>query len=166
VGLSILGITAGTIELGHTEFYAIIAGVCLSAATLIITFQYRRKNLSVSGITDVTRAIDGGKFRGASNKLYGKYFENKDISESDLQKAAEQIRSDLMVIQGLIESNMVNTKRVFGTYSDIIVSSVDSYKKFLEEFEPQYSKLDVPIQKIYDTSFQWIKEKKLIKKVT
>ena len=166
MGLSVLGIITGVIDLGHAEFYAIIAGMCVSVATLLITIQYRRKNMRVMGITNITSAIDGGNFRNASNKLYGKYFENKDISESDLQKAAEQVRSDLMVIQGLIESRMVNTKRVFGTYSDVIMYTLDSYKKFLEEFEPQDSDLDAPIQRIYDTSLQWIKEKKLIKKVT
>ena len=160
MGSSLSGVI-GAIDLGHGEFYVIITGVLFAFLTFFITFQHRRRNMSVYGITDVTRAVDGRKFREASNNLYGKYFENKDVSESDLQDAAQQIRSDLVVIQGLIESRMVNTKLVFETYSDIIVKTMDSYKKFLDEFEPTYSELNIPIQRIYNTAVQWIKVKKL-----
>lgn len=163
MSFSLLGII-GVIDLENIDFYAIITGVLIAFWTLFITFQHRRRNMSIYGIIDVTRSVDGRKFREASNNLYGKYFENKDVSKPDLQDAAEQIRSDLVVIQGLIESHMVNTKLVFETYSDVIVRTVDSYKKFLDEFEPTYSELNIPIQRIYNTAVQWIKVKKLKEK--
>ncbi len=154
------------IELGHTEVITMIGAVGLSIFVAYYTMFFRKKNILVRGITDVVKASDGEKFRGASGKLYKKYFENKDVEESDLHKAAEQIRIGLIVVQGLIESNMLKKNRVYEIYSDTIVKAVDSYQKYLDEYEPNYVGLDIPIQMIYNKSQQWIKEKKLLKSVT
>lgn len=154
------------IELGHAEFFTMVGAVCISIFVAYYTMFFRKKDILVRGITDVIRTSDGVKFRGASDKLYKKYFKNKDVNELDLHKAAEQIRTDLIVVQGLIESNMMKKNRVYEIYSDIIVKAVDSYQKYLDEYEPNYVGLDIPIQMIYNKSQQWIKEKKLLKSVS
>ena len=151
------------VDLGHIDVFFLFAAIAVAVAAFVVPFQYRRRNVSVRGITDTTRTLDGAKFLRESRKLYGKYFENKEISNDDLEKAAEQVRSDLIIVQGFIESKVVNSKRVYSTYSDIIVKTVDAYKKFLEEFEPHFPELDVPIQRIYTVCSQWVKEGKLIK---
>ena len=153
------------VELGGTEFFAIIGSVGLALFTAYYVAYHRMKGALVRGITDTTRTIDGAKFSGALNKLQNKFFEKKEIEDKDLHKAAEQIRSDLITVQGLIESNMMTKKRVYGIYSDIIVKAVDSYKKYLEKFEPDGYGLDIPIQRIYNTSKKWINEKKILKSV-
>ena len=154
------------IDIWHSEFFAAIGAIALALFTAYYTFFYRWKNILVRGITDTTRAVDGSKFRSASAKLHKKYFQNKEVEESDLHKAAEQVRSDLIVVQGLIESNMLKKNRVYEIYSDIIIKTVDSYQKYLEEFEPDYVGLDIPLQRLYKKSQQWIKENKLQKAVT
>ena len=151
------------VDLGHIDVFFLFAAIVVAIAAFVVPFQYRRRNVSVRGITDTTRTLDGAKFLRESRKLYGKYFENKEVSEEDLQKAAEQVRSDLIIVQGFIQSKVVNSKRVYSTYSDIIVKAVKAYQKFLEEFEPHYPVLDVPIQRIYTVCSQWVKEGKLIK---
>ena len=151
------------VDLGHIDVFFLFAAIAVAVAAFVVPFQYRRRNVSVRGITDTTRTLDGAKFLRESRKLYGKYFENKEISKDDLEKAAEQVRSDLIIVQGFIQSKVVNSNRIYSTYSDIIVKTVDAYKKFLEEFEPYYPELDVPIQRIYTVCSQWVKEGKLIK---
>lgn len=153
------------LDLGPSHFLAVFGSIALAIFTAYYTFYYRWKGVFVRGITDTTRAIDGAKFRGALSKLHKKYFENKEVDEKDLHKAAEQIRADLTVVQGLIESNMMKKNRVYEIYSDIIIKAVDSYQKYLEEFNPDGYGLDIPIQRIFMTSMKWVKENKILKSV-
>ena len=154
------------IDTGGSEYYTMIGAVCISFFTAYYTWFFRMKNVSVRGITDSTRTVEGAKFRSASAKLHKKYFQNKEVEESDLHKAAEQVRTDLIIVEGLIEQNGLKKKRVYEIYSDIIIKAVDSYQKYLDEFEPDYVGLDIPIQRLYKKCQQWIKENKLLKSVT
>ena len=153
------------LELGLSQFFATFGAVSLAIFTAYYIWYYRMKGVLVRGITDTTRAIDGAKFRGALRKLNKKYLENKEVDEADLHKAAEQIRSDLIVVQGLIESNMMKKKRVYEIYSDIIVKAVNAYQKYLNEFYPDAFGLDIPIQRLYKVSQKWVDENKIIKSV-
>jgi len=154
-----------SIDLGHTEFFTIIGAVGLGLFTAYYTYYFRMKNVFVRGITDFNRIIEGRRAREAAAKLYKKYFEKKEVDESDLHKAAEEIRKDLIIIQGLFESNMLKKKQIYEIFAGDFVKTIDSYQKYLEEFEPDGYGLDIPIQRLYNTSMKWVKENKLIKSV-
>ncbi len=139
-----------------------------------IPFLYTRKNVSLWGHIELARIFDGPKFSGGSKKLRSKYEEGQEISEDELRLAAEQIRSELIVVMGMIGTGLAKKKRVFNEHSDIIVKTIDSYRKYLAEFEPQlyrgdsepvFSEFKIPIIKFYNTAQQWLKEGKMVKSV-
>jgi hypothetical protein len=91
-----------------------------------------------------------------------------------LRIAAEQVRSELVVVMGMIETGLAKKKRIFSEHSDVIVKTIDSYRKYLAEFEPElyrgenepvFSEFEIPIIKFYNTAQQWLKEGKMVKSV-
>ena len=138
----------------------ILVAVIAAILGFVIPFHYRRKGIVIGGVTDLSRYIDGTKFRSANKKLISKYFDNKEVLEDDLRKASEEVRTDLVIAQSLIEGSMIPKKRLFGIYSDRIIKSVEAYQKYLDEFEPQAKELGPAIQKLYNSAQQWIKENK------
>jgi len=171
LGLETVFLEVANVE---TEHFAVGGAVLAALAGFIIPFIYTRRNTSLWGHIELARIFDGPKFSHASKKLYSKYEEGKEISEDDLRLAAEQVRSELVVIMGMIETGLAKKKRVYGEHSDIIVKTIDSYKKYLAEFEPQlylgdsdpvFPEFEIPIKKFYDTAKQWIKEGKLVTSV-
>jgi len=140
----------------------------------IIPFMYTRKNTSLWGHIELARIFDGPKFSGGSKKLRSKYEEGQEVSEDDLRLAAEQIRSELVVVMAMIETGLAKKKRIFNDHSDVIVKTIDAYRKYLAEFEPQlyhgesdpvFSEFEISIKKCYNTAQQWIKEGKLVTSV-
>jgi len=158
----------------ETEHFAVSGAVLAALLGFIIPFLYTRKNVSLWGHIELARIFDGAKFSQASKKLCSKYEEGKEISEDDLRSAAEQVRSELVVVMGMIETGLAKKKRVFSEHSDIVVKTIDAYRKYLTEFEPQlyhgesdpvFSEFEITIKKCYSTAQQWIKEGKLVTSV-
>lgn len=145
------------IPLPDIDFSVILIAVIASIIGFVVPFHYRRKGIIIGGVTNLSKYIDGTRFRSANKKLLSKYFENKEVSEDDLRYASEEVRTDLVIAQSLIEGNMIPKKRLFGIYSDRIIKSVDAYQKYLDEFEPQANELGPAIQKLYSSAQQWIK---------
>jgi len=138
----------------------------------IIPFLYTRRNVSLWGHIELARIFGGPKFSGGSKKLRSKYEEGQEVSEDELRLAAEQIRSELIVVMGMIETGLAKKKRVFNEHSDVIIKTIDSYRKYQAEFEPQlyleesvFSEFEIPIIKFYNTAQQWLKEGKMVKSV-
>jgi len=146
------------IPLPDIDYSFILIAVVASILGFVIPFHYRRKGIIIGGVTELSRYIDGTRFRNANKKLLSKYFENNEVSEDDLHYASEEVRTDLVIAQSLIEGNMIPKKRLFGIYSDRIIKSVDAYQKYLDEFEPQANELGPAIQKLYSSAQKWIKK--------
>ncbi len=158
----------------QNEHFAVLGAVIAALTGFVIPFIYTRKNVSLWGHIELARIFDGPKFSGGSKKLRSKYEEDQEISEDDLRLAAEQIRSELVVVMAMIETGLAKKKRVFSEHSDVIVKTIDSYRKYMAEFEPQlfrgesepvFSEFEIPIKRCYNTSQQWIKEGKVIQSV-
>ena len=158
----------------QNEHFAVLGAVIAALTGFVIPFIYTRKNVSLWGHIELARIFDGPKFSGGSKKLRSKYEEDQEISEDDLRLAAEQIRSELVVVMAMIETGLAKKKRVFSEHSDVIVKTIDSYRKYLTEFEPQlyhgedepvFSEFEIPIKKCYNTAQQWLKEGKLVMSV-
>ena len=158
----------------ETEHFAVGGAVLAALLGFIIPFIYTRKNTSLWGHIELARIFDGPKFSQASKKLRSKYEEGKEFSEDDLRSAAEAVRSELVVVMGMIETGLAKKKRVFSEHSDVIVKTIDSYRKYLAEFEPElyrgenepvFSEFEITIKKCYNTAQQWLKEGKLVMSV-
>jgi hypothetical protein len=171
IGLEIVFLT--TADVG-TEHFSVVGAIIAAFVGFIIPFVYTRRNTSLWGYIELARLFDGPKFSGGSKKLRSKYEEGQEVSEEDLRIAAEQVRSELIVVMGMIGTGLAKKKRVFGEHSDVIVKTIDSYRKYLAEFEPElyhgedepvFSEFEIPIKKCYNTAQQWLKEGKLVMSV-
>ncbi len=78
------------------------------------------------------------------------------------------------IVLSMIGTGLAKKKRIFSDHSEVIVKTIDSYRKYLEEFEPQlyrgesdpvFSEFETPIKKFYNTAQQWIKEGKFVMSV-
>jgi len=170
-GLEMVFLEVAEVE---TEHFAVGGAVLAALLGFIIPFIYTRKNTSLWGHIELARIFDGPKFSQASKKLRSKYEEDKEISEDDLRSAAEQVRSELVVVMGMTETGLAKKKRIFSEHSDIIVKTIDAYRKYMTEFEPQlylgesdpvFSEFEIPLKKVYNTAQQWLKEGKLVMSV-
>ncbi len=171
IGLEIVFLT--TADVG-TEHFAVLGAVLAALAGFIIPFVYTRRNTALWGYIEFARIFDGPKLIGGSKKLRSKYEEGQEVSEDDLRIAAEQVRSELVVVMGMMETGLAKEKRAFSEHSDLIVKTIDSYRKYLAEFEsqlylgedePVFLEFEIPIKKCYNTAQQWLKEGKLVKSV-
>jgi hypothetical protein len=160
-------------EIG-TKHFAVGSAVIAALVGFIIPFIYTRRNVSLWGHIELERVFNGPKFSEGSKKLLSKYEEGQEVSENDLRIAAEQIRSELVVVMGMIGTGLAKKKRVFGENSDVIVKTIDSYRKYQAEFEsrlyhgesdPVFSEFEIAIKRCYNTAQQWLKEGKLVKSV-
>ncbi len=158
----------------ETEHFAVGSALIAALVGFVIPFIYTRRNTSLWGHIELARIFDGPKFSGGSKKLRSKYEEGQEVSEDDLRLAAEQVRSELAVIMAMIGTGLAKKKRVFNDHSDVIVKTIDAYRKYLAEFEPQlyhgesdpvFSEFEISIKKCYNTAQQWLKEGKVIKSV-
>jgi len=163
----------GVSEVG-TGHFAILGALIAALAGFIIPFIYTRRNVSLWGHIELARVFDGPKFSEGSRKLRSKYEEGQEVSENDLRIAAEQIRSELIVVMGMIQTGLAKKKRVFSEHSDVIVKTIDCYRKYKEEFEsrlysgesePTFSEFEIAIKRCYNTAQQWIKEGKVVQSV-
>ena len=158
----------------QTEHFAVGGAMIAALVGFIIPFIYTRRNSSLWGHIELARIFDGAKFSGGSKKLRSKYEEGQEVSEDELRLAAEQVRSELIVVMAMIGTGLAKKIRVFNDHSDTIVKTIDSYRKYLEEFEPRlyggesdpvFSEFEIPMKRFYNIAQQWIKEGKLVKSV-
>ncbi len=170
-GLETIFLATADVE---NEHFAVGGPVIAAIVGVIIPFSYTRRNTSLWGHIELARVFDGPKFSEGSKKLRSKYEEGQEISEDNLRLAAEQVPSELVVVLSMIGTGLAKKKRIFNDHSEVIVKTIDSYRKYLEEFEPQlyrgesdpvFSEFEIPIKKCYNTAQQWLKEGKLIKLV-
>ena len=171
IGLETIFLATADVE---TEHFAVGGAVIAALVGFIIPFIYTRRNASLWGHIELARIFDGPKFSGGSKKLRSKYEEGQEVSEDELRLAAEQVRSELIVVMAMIGTGLAKKKRVFNDHSDTIVKTIDCLRKYLEEFEPRlyagesdpvFSEFETPIKKFYNIAQQWIKEGKLVKSV-
>ena len=171
IGLEIVFLATADVQ---TEHFAVGGAMIAALVGFIIPFIYTRRNSSLWGHIELARIFDGPKFSGGSKKLRSKYEEGQEVSEDELRLAAEQVRSELIVVMAMIGTGLAKKKRVFNDHSDTIVKTIDSYRKYLEEFEPRlyggesdpvFSEFETPMKRFYNISQQWIKEGKLVKSV-
>ena len=157
-----------------TQHFAIVGAMLAALTGFIIPFIYTRRNSSLWGHIELARIFDGPKFSVGSKKLRSKYEEGQEVSEDELRLAAEQVRSELVVVMAMIGTGLAKKKRVFNDHSDTIVKTIDSYRKYLEEFEPRlyggesdpvFSEFEIPMKRFYNIAQQWIKKGKLVKSV-
>ena len=170
-GLETVFLTVADVGTGH---FAVGGALIAALAGFIIPFIYTRRNTSLWGHIELARVFDGPKFSEGSKNLRLKYEEGQEISEEKLSLAAEQVRSELIVVMAMIGTRLAKKKRVFSEHSDDIIKTIDSYRKYLAEFEPHlyhgeydpvFSEYEIPITKFYNTAQQWIKEGKSVKSV-
>ncbi len=159
------------LENGH---FAVGSALIAALTGFVIPFIYTRRGVSLWGHIELARVFDGPKFSEGSRKLRSKYEEGQEVSENELRIAAEQIRSELIVVMGMIETGLAKKKRVFNEHSDVIVKTIDCYRKYKAEFEsrlysgesePVFSEFEIAIKRCYNTAQQWLKEGKLVKSV-
>ena len=158
----------------ETEHYAVGSAFIAALTGFLIPFIYTRKGVSLWGHIELARIFDGYKFSAGSKKLRSKYEEGQEVSENDLRTAAEQVRSELVVIMGMIGTGLAKKKRVFSEHSDTIVKTIDCYRQYKAEFEsrlysgesdPVFSEFEIATKRLYNTAQQWLKEGKLVKSV-
>jgi len=168
-GLETIFLTTADVE---SEHFAVLGAIIAALTGFAIPFIYTRKNISLWGHIELARIFAGPRLSGGSKKLRSKYEEGQEVSEDDLRLAAEQVRSELVVVMGMIETGLAKKKRIFSEHSDVIVKTIDCYRKYRTEFEsrlyrgesdPVFSEFEIPIKKCYNTAQQWIKEGKLVK---
>ncbi len=158
----------------ETEHFAVGSALIAALVGFVIPFIYTRRNTSLWGHIELARIFDGPKFSEGSRKLRSKYEEGQEVSENELRIAAEQIRSELIVVMGMIGTGLAKKKRVFNEHSDVIVKTIDCYRKYKAEFEsrlyggesePVFSEFEIAIKRCYNTAQQCLKEGKLVKSV-
>ncbi len=158
----------------ETEHFAVGSALIAALTGLVIPFIYTRRNTSLWGHIELARIFDGPKLSEGSRKLRSKYEEGQEVSENELRIAAEQVRSELIVVMGMIGTGLAKKKRVFNEHSDVIVKTIDCYRKYKAEFEsriyngesePVFSEFEIAIKRCYNTAQQWLKEGKLVRSV-
>jgi len=158
----------------ETEHFAVGSALIAAFIGFVIPFMYTRRNTSLWGHIELARIFDGPKLSEGSKKLRSKYEDGQEVSENELRIAAEQVRSELIVVMGMIGTGLAKKKRVFGEHSDLIVKTIDCYRKYQTEFEsrlytgewePVFSEYEIAIKRCYNTAQQWLKEGKLVRSV-
>ncbi len=158
----------------QTEHFAVGSALIAALTGFVIPFMYTRRNTSLWGHIELARIFDGPKLSEGSKKLRSKYEEGQEVSENELRIAAEQVRSELIVVMGMIGTGLAKKKRVFSEHSDVIVKTIDCYRKYKAEFEsrlysgesePVFSEFEIAIKRCYNTAQQWLKEGKLVRSV-
>jgi len=158
----------------QTEHFAVGSALIAALTGFVIPFLYTRRNTSLWGHIELARIFDGPKLSGGSKKLRSKYEEGQEVSENELRIAAEQVRSELIVVMGMIGTGLAKKKRIFSEHSDVIVKTIDCYRKYEAEFEsrlysgesePVFSEFEIAIKRCYNTAQQWLKEGKLVRSV-
>ena len=171
IGLEIIFLATADVE---TQHFAVGGAIIAALTGFIIPFIYTRRNTSLWGHIELARIFDGPKFSGGSKKLRSKYEDGQEVSEDDLRLAAEQVRSELVVVMGMIETGLAKKKRIFSEHSDVIVKTIDAYRKYNAEFEsrlysgesePVFSEFEIAIKRCYNTAQQWLKEGKVVQSV-
>jgi hypothetical protein len=149
---------------GNTDFDFLAAAGALVVALIAFSlpFHYSRKGVSLWGSIELARLFDGFKFLDGQTKIISKYEQGKQVPDADVIQAAENIRTELVVVQSMLDVKLTNQKAVFPIYSHTIVNTIDSYKKYLKEFEPEFSELESPLRTLYDTAQNFIKEGKVV----
>ena len=158
----------------ETQDFAVVSAFIAAITGFIIPFIYTRRGISLWGHIELARIFDGPKFSEGNRKLRAKYEEGQDIPENELRIAAEQIRSELVVVGGMMGTGLAKKKRVFAEHSDVIVKTIDCYRKYKTEYEsrlysgeddPVFSDFEIATKRLYNTAQQWLKEGKLVKSV-
>ncbi len=110
IGLEIVFLATADVETGH---FAVLGAIIAAFVGFIIPFVYARRNTSLWGYIELARIFDGPKLIGGSMKLRSKYEEGQEVSEDDLRVAAEQVRSELVVIMGMMGTGLARKKTYF-----------------------------------------------------
>ena len=156
------------LEVGNTgstdfDFLATAGAFIIAVTAFSLPFYYSRKGVSLWGSIELARLFGGFKFLDGKTKLVSKYEKGKEISDDDIAQAAENIRTELVVVQSMIDVRLTPKKAVFVIYSDIIVETIDVYKKYLKKFESEFLELESPLRTLYDTAQNFIKDGKTVK---
>ena len=171
-GLETVFLATAELETGH---FAVGSALIAALTGFVVPLIYTRRGISLWGHIELARIFDGPKFSEGSRKLRSKYEEGQEVSENDLRIAAEQVRSELVVVMAMIETRLAKKKRVFREHSDVIIKTVNAYRKYKAEFEsrlysgesePVFSEFEIAIKRCYNTAQQWQKEGKLVTSVS
>ncbi len=80
------------------DFLSIFGALIVAIVTFFLPFHYARKGVTIWGSTETARLFDGAKFLFGKTTLLSKYDQGKEISETDMKQAAENVRSELVVV--------------------------------------------------------------------
>ena len=136
----------------HNLFAAI--GIIVASVSFFYPTYFRRKSAMARGLAETIRILEGKESRTARTKLLLKYSQNSEIPKEDLEKSAERVRNDLLLIQNMFYEKALSHKTFQSLYAVKIVSIVKAYEHFMKEFYPSLP-IEQPIRKLYKNSYRW-----------
>ena len=138
----------------HFIVIAISTGIT-AFAFFYPTYFSRRQNMG-RGLTEIIRILEADDSWRARRVLILKYEKRLEPNEMELKKAANKVRTDLIMTQSWIEEKGVPKMVLENLYSGVFVKMIEAYVKYMEEFHPT-DQIELPIRKLYKNSYSWFK---------
>jgi len=151
-----MGPLAPIIEDPAFEFVGIAIAVGVSAFAFFYPTYFSRKQNMGRGLSEAIRILEADDSWRARRILILKYEKKLEPNEKDLEKSAEKVRNDLIMIQSWIEEKGVPRLILQNLYSGVFLKMIEAYVKFMGEFYPT-AQIEYPIRKLYKSSYRWHK---------
>jgi len=143
-------------ESSEYGFVFVIIAAIVSSFTLFYPIYFRRKRDLVRGLSETIRILESNESHKARMMFYSKYEKNEKVSKEELEKSAEKIRSDLLLIKNMLNEKAVPHKILKSMYAEEFVKIINYYIEFMDEFHPDI-KVEPKITKLYKNSYRWNK---------
>ena len=151
-----VGPLASLVEDPAFKFVGMAIAMGVTAFAFFYPTYFSRKQNMGRGLSEAIRILEADDSWRARRILILKYEKKLEPNEKDLEKSAEKVRNDLIMIQSWIEEKGVPRLILQNLYSGVFVKIIEAYVKFMEEFYPT-AKIEHPIRKLYKSSYKWHK---------
>jgi len=151
--------TLGFDEIASNPEYGLLfvaIAVMVSSFTFLYPIYIQRKSALARGLSETIRILESNESHKARLVFYSKYEQNENINEDELEKSAEKIRNDLLLIQNMFDEKALPHKVFQIMYAKKLVKIINSYVQFMKEFYPSFE-IEPEIRKLYKNSYKWHK---------
>ena len=135
-------------------FLFVVASAMIASFTFFYPTYFRRKSTLGRGLSETIRILESNDSHKARLVFYSKYKKNEPVEKDELEKSAERIRDDLLLIQNMFDEKALPHKVFQRMYSRKLVRVISSYAEFMKEFYPSIE-VEPEIKKLYKNSYKW-----------
>ena len=143
---------------GHNlHFLFILIASSVSAFSFFYPTYYQKRSSMANALRDLITILESNESRHARAALVAKYDDEfEEDEDADLDKSANRIRGDLLLIQSMIDEKSIPRNVFQNLYSERMVRIILCYRSYMHEHHPDLEP-EKPIKKLYKNSYRWKK---------